>query len=306
MSVLNRFSLVCLLLSLMFCMGALADDAKPVDVATKPAAADNDAAATKKAATKLFTDGLMMMNHHSYDRAEESFIEALKLEPDSYNTRIYLAKCYLSEKKKKNLQALERYREAIKIDPKKPVAYDGLISVYINLLLYKDAVNAGNEALKNGVPKESIAGSLGWALYIFGDYDKAVEQFRIVREAMPLDAVSYNNEGLARFAQERYEDALALFKQAGEKNPESELVPYFSALTYMKLGREADAMDSLRAGMKLTPDYQTHLVKYDREFFPIKPPGDLDPLFDKIKAADEAKNKAPAQKPEEKPEAVKN
>ena len=240
--------------------------------------------AAKKLAYKHFSLGLAMMNHARYEKAEEAFLEALKIEPKSYNCRIYLARVYLNEKKRKTYQAIEQYKEAIKIDPARPHAYDGLIDVYIDMLLFNDAVKVGEQAITAGVPDDgAFATTLGWAYYAAGEYDKAVEQYRIVRAKNPEDSGTYNNEGLARYCQEKYEDALAMFKKAGEMNPASEVAPYFCALTYMKLGREAEAMDAIRAGMKLSNEFEKNILRFGGRFFPVVYPGDLKPLVKKVK-----------------------
>ena len=75
-----------------------------------------------------FSLGLIHMNHQEWVKAEKSFMEVLKFKPQSYPTRLYLAKVYNNQGKPD--KAAEQLREAIKLNSKDSRAYSLLMDYH--------------------------------------------------------------------------------------------------------------------------------------------------------------------------------
>ncbi len=291
----RSLSFILLLLFVVFSLGC----AKTTEVRPQPQAQQKKVLSPeeqkKQQAEKLFMDGLIDMQHGALDTAVKHFREALKLDPDSYNARLYLADVYGQQKN--HMLALDQYEKMIKINPKDPRAYNGAISSYIDMALLKMALGVKDEAEKNGVDPAGVAASLGWVYYLSGDYENARKSYELIK-GKGNETLVTNNLGLISFSEGKYAEALGYFKEAVEKNPDSIVAPYFVALAETKLGHEDEAIKALKEGIKRDPKLEDKVAGYNAQFFPGGDPGDLSPLFAKIKAEQEKEKPAEGQKKE--------
>lgn len=243
----------------------------------------------KQQAEGYFMKGLIDMQHGALDTAAKHFKAAIKLDPESYNARMYLANVYGQQKN--HMLALDQYEKMIKINPKDPRAYNGAINSYIDMGLMKMALGVKDEAEKNGVDPAGVAASLGWAYYLSGDYKDARKSYELIK-GKGNDTLAINNLGLISFGEGKYDEALGYFQEAVKKNPDSVVAPYFVALTEAKLGHEDEAIKALKEGIKRDPKLEDKVAGYNVQFFPGGDPGDLSPLFAKIKAEQEKEKPA--------------
>jgi Flp pilus assembly protein TadD len=235
----------------------------------------------KAEAKKISTLGLAAMMHGNWEKAEGYFLEALKLDPDNYNAHMYLARVY--ENKGQKPEALEHYKAGVKLKPDNPNPYYGMMGVYLDMGNAEDAIFTANDAIKNGISEDKLAGNLGWAYYVNGDLGKAEKYFKKDKEQKKADSTPRNNLGLVYFSQGRYEDALASFNEASELNEKSVVLPYFQALTYNRLGREEEVLKALEEGINRTPDLESRAPALNKKFFFNTDPGDLSAAFKKLK-----------------------
>lgn len=276
--------LISLTLSILIVASSVWGCAKTTEVRPQPQAQQK-----KQQAERYFEAGLIDMQHGAMDSAAKRFKAALILDPGSYNARMYLADVY--GKQKNHMLALDQYNKMMKIDPKDPRAYNGVINSYLDMGLLKMALGVKDEAEKNGVDPAGIAASLGWAYYLAGDYEDARKSYGLIKGKGNATLV-INNLGLISFSEGKYDEALGYFKEAAAKNPDSIVAPYFIALAQDKLGHEDEAIKALKEGLKRDPKLEEKAEKYRAQFFPSADPGDLSPLFAKIKA--ERKKERPA------------
>lgn len=253
-----------------------ADKDKAHTVSAAPEAKD-----PKAEAKKISTLGLTSMMHRDWDKAEEQFREADKLDPDNYNTHMYLARVY--ENTKKSAEAADQYKAAIKLKPENANPYAGLIGVYLDMGQADSAISTAADAVTKGVTEDVFAGNLGWAYYLKGDFGNAEKYLKIEKELKKLDSTPRNNLGLVYFSQGRYDDALASFKEASELNKNSVLLPYFLAVTYNRLGKEDEVVKALQEGLKRDPNLEKRVPYYNASFFPRSKPYDLSAVFKKLK-----------------------
>ena len=245
--------------------------------------ASTDGAARREVKPEqYYFNALADMNHGNYVRAEENLKKAIELKPGSYNARLMLGKVY--ERQGAPEKALSAYQGATSIDKSDSRAYLGAMNALLDLHRPAEAAAMGEAGMSAGAPKVNLVGLTGWSYYEAGDLDKAEPCYRSAIELTESDTASMNNLGILLFVKSKYMDALSMFKLAHDKNPDSSMAPYLLALTYNRLGREAEALDSLKEAVKLDPKLQSEFKAYNKAYFMHGDPGDISGLFDKLKA----------------------
>ena len=124
--------------------------------------------------------------------------------------------------------------------------------------------------------------AMGWYYYLVGDNANAESTYEKALKANPKDTRVLNNMGILLFSNGKYDEALAKFKEASKLNPTSRMAPYLEAIACNKLGKEKEALEALKAGVKKDPALKAKLAKYKKDLFPRTDPGDLSNLFAKL------------------------
>ncbi|MGC2423001.1 MAG: tetratricopeptide repeat protein [Nitrospirota bacterium] len=282
----GKFLLAALTVILLF--GLFAVQTKCAAAQTPPKAEEPGKAQEPKDSKKdelkhYFTEGLEAMEHKNWEFAIEDFKKAAKLKPDSYNIWMYLARCY--GESHKSVDAIAALDEAIKIKPTVAGAYLAIMDNYWDLDLLTEIVKTADKALANGVKPELILPDLGWYYYLAGDNANAEASYNKAMKANPKDSRTVNDIGVLLFSEGKYGEALDKFKEAQALNPGSQIVPYLEALSYNKLGKEDDALNALKEGIKKDSGLEGEVPQFNKDLFPRTDPGDLSKLFAKLKPA---------------------
>jgi Flp pilus assembly protein TadD len=123
---------------------------------------------------------------------------------------------YLQERKK-HAAAIDAFRAALEIDPAHVMAHNALGVSHDALGNHAAAVEAYTAALRVDPNCDYVLNNLGYSYLLQGRADLAIAHFE---KALALDggnARYHNNLGLALARIERYEDALAAFKESGDE-----------------------------------------------------------------------------------------
>ncbi len=171
----------------------------------------------------------------------------------------YLLRSYL---KNDFMIAIRMYEKAIELDPAFALAYTQLSSAHVNMYwFYHDhseerlamAKEAVDKALELHPDLPEVRAALGW-YYYHGDldYDRALEQFTIVRKSQP----NYNLAGIGyvQRRQGKFEQALANLKKVSELNPLSNSVALEVGTTLLYLRRYSEAERYYDRVISLAPD----------------------------------------------------
>ncbi|MHB8174205.1 MAG: tetratricopeptide repeat protein [Nitrospirota bacterium] len=232
-------------------------------------------------ARRYYGNGLWAEMQDNWKEAVKDFKTVAVLEPQSYKARLHLARAY--RKLSQGMDAITPLEQAIKIKPKNPQAYLYLMDVYWDMNgLLNEAVRVGDEAIANGVKPGYILSDMGWYYYLAGDNANAEDNLKKALKANPKDSLVLNDMGILLFSEGRYDKALDKFKEASKLNPASIMTPYLEAISYNKIGKEKEALEALKAGIKKDPSLKSKLEKYKNDFFPRTDPGDLSKLFAKL------------------------
>jgi serine/threonine-protein kinase len=158
--------------------------------------------------------------------------------------------------------ALGMYEKAVELDPTFALAYAWLSRAHrLMYWFYYDrseerlamAKEAVDKALELHPDLPEVRGALGW-YYYHGDldYDRALEQFTIVRKSQPNYCLA--GIGYVQRRQGKFEQALANLKKASELDPLSNSVALEVGTTLQYLRRYSEAERYYDRAISLAPD----------------------------------------------------
>jgi eukaryotic-like serine/threonine-protein kinase len=124
----------------------------------------------------------------------------------------------------KDTEAIEKYREALKHDPKFGRALSGLAAIYLRLGNRTEAKKNWDEALSNAdrmTDREKLRTFGGYYLGIAQNYDKAIETYEELVAKYPADSAGYNNLAVTHFSLLNFSKALEYGRKAIEIYPKT-------------------------------------------------------------------------------------
>ncbi len=156
-------------------------------------------------------------------------------------------------------EAIASYRAALRADAGFTPSYAGLGIALFQAERYEEAFEALQQALRLQ-PDLPIAGSslrvfLGRTAQALGRPDAADHFARAVRDD-PGDYEALDHLASARFAQQRHEDALALYRTMIELDPDNATIRSNLGAVLFHLGRPDEALVSIERALALDPDLE--------------------------------------------------
>ena len=190
-----------------------------------------------------------------YREALELYSELEKVYPN--NPNLYTDKGDNLESLSLHEEALKNYEKAIELQPKHPAAYGRMAEIYEDLYEalgrkadYQKALSLIERQLEiNASCYYYVSEGL---IYLAGyEFEKAIESFKKGMEDNPEDLYTFNNTGYAYKIMERYEEAVAMYKEAAKrmKNNES-ILPYYNlAVVYLIMEKYQKALDAIEVNI---------------------------------------------------------
>ena len=156
-------------------------------------------------------------------------------------------------------EAIANYRAALLIDAEFAPSHAGLGIALFQWERYEEAMDALQQALTLQ-PDLPVAGSslhtfLGRAALELGRPEAAAHFAQAVRND-PRDREALDHLAMARFGQQRYEEALALYRTMLELDPDNALVHSNLGATLYRLGRLEEALVAIDRALALDPDLE--------------------------------------------------
>jgi|GEM_PF-1995944 len=183
--------------------------------------------------------GDIYSNESLFDRAEESYNQAIEADPDFSDARLSLAKLFATTGKTD--RALETLTQATQGDPENP----RLRIEKASLLTYVGRPGEGLDelaAVERAYPYEPRLHQFrGIALMELNEADAAIRELEMEIEYVGGDFVTYSALGRALFDLERYEEAAKALETALQSNPYSAATVMQLADCYTRLGRHEEA-----------------------------------------------------------------
>jgi len=218
------------------------------------------------------------------DMAFVQYEKAQNLDPDSNGVRYKLG--WLLLNRGLNAEALKNFEEIQRREPDNALAYEGIGRVNIALKDYDKAGKNLEKALqlkpdfwqchalfaflydRQGRYDDAIASyqkaiaiksdsfllynNLGMSYYMKGDYEKSVEAYihalKVNEKAPPA---TYNNLGIALGKLGRYNDAMNIFKRAGDEASACNNM----GMVYMADKKYVQALESFEKAIELKPSF---------------------------------------------------
>lgn len=161
-------------------------------------------------------------------------------------------------------EALEAYREAIRLDPEMGRAYNGMAAILRDLGKRQEAEEQFREALRHldRMTEREKLRTLGlYYLGVTGDYRKAIENYETLVELFPADNVAHANLALASLYVGDIERAVVEGRAAVEIYPRNVLQRTNYAMYLMYAGDFDEAIAEAATALEASPDYDyTKLV----------------------------------------------
>ena len=155
--------------------------------------------------------------------------------------------------------AVAVYREALAADADFAPAHAGLGLALYQLDDHSGALAAMARALELDAALP-VAASLrvfsGHALRDLGDSDAAHREYAAALVVDPRNAEALDNLAMARFGQERYEEALGLYLTLADVNPSSAVTQSNLGAVLHRLGRHEEALERIEAALVLDPELE--------------------------------------------------
>jgi len=188
------------------------------------------------------------------DKHEISAKPKTQAESAEFQALVWFQRGYQAQEAGKHEQAVQAYREAIRLRPDDALAWYNLGLAYEWLRRYQEAVQAYREAIRLKPDDASAWNSLGNALDELGQYQEAVQAYREAVRLKPDYALAWNNLGVAYGRLGRNQEGLQAYREAIRLEPEEGLFSFNLGNAYARLGQYQEAIQAYREAIRLKPD----------------------------------------------------
>ncbi|NCP03174.1 MAG: tetratricopeptide repeat protein [Deltaproteobacteria bacterium] len=234
-------------------------------------------------------------------RDEETlWIYAIRTHPDTASVPQYNLGSYY-EKKGEQEQALSHYKQAVKINPDFPPAWNNMGNIYGRMNLFDKAmemyemalrinpgfdmphVNIGHIYLQQGMPDRAIPEldkaievnpanaeahfHLGVAYTLMKRFDEAIPEFKNAVTRQKDYAEAYYNLGVVYSYKGMLDDAVTAYNNALRSDPENAKTYGKLGEAYLMKGMIREALGSLQKGVSLDPDNPNAYYHLSRAFY---------------------------------------
>ncbi len=203
------------------------------------------------------------------DLAKGQYVKATQLAPGWAKPVFNLGMANLQTDAK---AAESNFAQALKLDPSNGRTYLWMGDAYLHQGRYGDAIAAYRKAGRDKVLASEAQTRIGNAELRAGDYRSASEQFDQAAKQAPQDprpiagqAQVYQNIGKLEEAEGKYKQAAKVMASNQAPPPSQAVVQQQIAVVRSQMGRQAEAVDSLKAGYDLHPTLENAAVLVEAE-----------------------------------------
>jgi type IV pilus biogenesis/stability protein PilW len=182
------------------------------------------------------------------------------------NAHVQLGMSYMNDN---NIQpAFVEFQKALEYNPNDKEAHNAIGVIYLKKLGdNENAIKHFKAALKIDASYAEAANNLGSAYADMGNYDKAIESYKLALSNPQYRnaAMALNNLGMVYYRLSRYEDALTAYKESLKRFSDFYMPFYGLALCYNAKGLYGDAAQALTRAIELDPLYGGNKEKFSKE-----------------------------------------
>jgi tetratricopeptide (TPR) repeat protein len=188
-----------------------------------------------------------------YQEAMEPYKQAIKIKPNFVVAYVSLGFAY--SKLGRHQDAIEVYKQVIRIKPDYAVAHFLLGTAYRQLGRHQDAIEAYKQAIRIEPDDAGAHFGLGLAYLELDRYQDAIEAYTLALRIKPDDANAHCSLGVAYGELGRYQDAIEAYKQALRIEPDDVNAHFSLGVAYGELGRYQEEIESCKQAIRIKPDY---------------------------------------------------
>ena len=200
---------------------------------------------------KLGSGHNVLYEQGRYDEALTAFEEAIRLDPK--DALPWNGKGNVLKEQDRYDEALKAYEEAIRLDPKDAAPLNGKGNVLYEQGRYDEALKAYEEAIRLAPKNKHPLNGKGCVLYKKGRYDEALESFEEAIQLDPKDTFPWNGKGNTLSEQTQYEEALTAYEEAIRLDPKSADPWNGKGNVLCKQGRYDEALKAYEEAIRLDP-----------------------------------------------------
>lgn len=179
-----------------------------------------------------YRKGFMENAERKYTEAKESLQKSLHFKKDYINT--YLELGFAANKLKQADEAINWFNEALKVDAKSHIPYNGIAEVYRDTKKDIDmAMSWYQKTLDIKTDERKACFGMGYCLNSKGRYSEAVTYLKKAIQQEPTYTAAYIEIGYSHYMLSDNTSALDNFKKALELNPKNENARYYAGLVYI-------------------------------------------------------------------------
>ena len=180
--------------------------------------------------------------------------QVLNLDPNAVGSSLLLADIYVAENDPD--RAVQIITEAMQRQPENQDLMLRAAVVYEKAQRWEEARKAYQRVLQLDHTNAIAQNNLAWLLAERGgNIDVALKLAQQAKEKMVDDINVTNTIGWIYYKKSSYQMALNYLKECAEKSPENPVFQYHLGMTYFKLGRTAEAKETLQKSLKLNPKF---------------------------------------------------
>ena len=194
-----------------------------------------------------------------HQEAMESYKQAIRIKPDYADAHFNLGNAY--GKHGRYQDAIESYKQAIRIKPDFAMAHFNLGNAYDKLGHHQEAMESYKQAIRIKPDYADAHYNLGVTCYKLGRYQDAVESYRQATRIKPDYADAHYNLGVTCYKLGRYQDAVEAYKQTIRIKPDFVLVHYNLGVTYLVIGDKGLALEEYKILKTLDAEKANELFK---------------------------------------------
>jgi tetratricopeptide (TPR) repeat protein len=202
---------------------------------------------------ELFARGWEQQQAGDRRRAEESYRQALRLDPSDGRTWFVLAK--LCEAERRPDEAVACFRQAITCCPRDPEGPFALGSLLLHQANYPDAADAFRHCLQLRPDHVEALVNLGFVLGEQEKWDEARASYERALAVRPGLPEALHNLANVHREMGRLDEALACYDQALRRRPGYAKAHVNRGVALVKQGKVDEAVASIRRGLELDPDF---------------------------------------------------
>ena len=212
---------------------------------------------TSMRANMLLALGLLNWRRGDYEKAEELLNSAMNIathmQDNWFEAECFNAMALLKSSLGKNDEAIDAYKQAIKLAPSQIFAWNNLGNLCLKINRNDEAMIAFQKAVEHN-PQDAVAwNGLGDVYSALGYKDEAVAAYRKAIEHAPILHHPWNGLGDVYASMGRVEDAEAAYRKAIELN--KNFVTSWRRLAYLfeKHDRNRDAVKAYQQSLRINP-----------------------------------------------------